>query len=82
MPPALREVWLRDGWLTEAPDCDHPVMPADTILDPFTGSGTVGLVALKHGRNFVGVELNPTYAALAEARIRDDGPLFNEVRSA
>ena len=54
----------------------------DTILDPFTGSGTVGVVALKHGRNFVGTELNPEYAALAEARIRDDGPLFNEVRSA
>ena len=54
----------------------------DTILDPFTGSGTVGLVALKHGRHFVGTELNPEYAALAEARIRDDGPLFNEVRSA
>ena len=54
----------------------------DTILDPFTGSGTVGVVALKHGRHFVGTELNPEYAALAEARIRDDGPLFNEVRSA
>lgn len=82
VPPALRGEWLRDGWLTEAPDCDHPVMPADTILDPFTGSGTVGVVALKHGRHFVGTELNPEYAALAEARIRDDGPLFNEVRSA
>jgi len=49
----------------------------DTVLDPFAGSGTVGVVALKHGRSFVGVELNPKYAALAQARIRDDAPLFN-----
>lgn len=51
----------------------------DSVLDPFIGSGTVGVVALKHGRDFIGVELNPEYAALAEGRIHDDGPLFNEV---
>jgi DNA modification methylase len=56
--------------------------PGDLVLDPFAGSGTVGVVALKHGRDFVGTELNPEYAALAEARIRDDGPLFNEVEVA
>ncbi len=32
------------------------------VLDPFTGSGTTGEVALKHFRRFVGIELNPTYA--------------------
>lgn len=41
----------------------------DTILDPFTGSGTTGAVALKEGRRFVGCELNPKYAALAERRL-------------
>ena len=51
----------------------------DTILDPFAGSGTVGVVALRHGRNFVGVELNTEYASLAESRIRDDNPMFNTV---
>lgn len=51
----------------------------DTVLDPFTGSGTVGMVALRHGREFVGIELNPQYAALAESRIYNDGPLLNEV---
>ena len=51
----------------------------DTVLDPFAGSGTVGVVALRHDRNFIGVELNPEYAALAESRIYDDGPLLNEV---
>lgn len=53
--------------------------PGDTVLDPFTGSGTVGMVALRHGREFVGIELNPDYAALAESRIFNDGPLLNEV---
>jgi DNA modification methylase len=47
----------------------------DTVLDPFTGSGTVGMVALRHGREFVGVELNPDYADLANKRIYEDGPL-------
>ena len=53
--------------------------PGDTVLDPFAGSGTVGVVALRHGRDFIGIELNPEYAALAESRIYDDGPLLNEV---
>ncbi len=38
------------------------------VLDPFTGSGTTGEVAIMHGRSFVGIELNPTYAALARDR--------------
>ena len=53
--------------------------PDDLILDPFAGSGTVGVAALRHGRNFVGVELNSEYAAIAESRILNDGPLFNNV---
>lgn len=40
-----------------------------TVLDPFTGSGTTGAVACRLGRNFVGVELNPEYAEMAERRI-------------
>lgn len=51
----------------------------DTVLDPFAGSGTTGVVALRLGRRFVGVELNPEYARLAEKRIREDMPLFNKV---
>jgi len=46
----------------------------DLILDPFAGSGTVGVVALRHGRRFVGVELNPDYAELANERIRSVHP--------
>ena len=51
----------------------------DTVLDPFAGSGTTGVVALRHGRSFVGIELNPTYCRLAERRIVGDAPLFNRV---
>jgi DNA modification methylase len=43
--------------------------PDDLILDPFTGSGTVGVVAVKHGRYFVGTEINPEYAFMASNRI-------------
>jgi DNA modification methylase len=52
----------------------------DMVLDPFTGSGTVGVVALRHGRRFVGLELNPEYVAMARARI--GGPLFSGEASA
>ena len=43
--------------------------PGDLILDPFAGSGTVGVVAQKLGRAFIGVELNPEYVKLAESRL-------------
>jgi len=39
------------------------------VLDPFTGSGTTGVVACRLGRDFVGIELNPEYAEMAERRI-------------
>lgn len=39
------------------------------VLDPFMGSGTTGLVAKKLGRNYIGFELNPEYAKMAEKRI-------------
>lgn len=42
----------------------------DFVLDPFFGSGTVGLVCQKLGRRFVGIELNPSYADLAADRLQ------------
>lgn len=39
------------------------------VLDPFMGSGTVAQVALKAGRRYIGIELNPEYIKIAEARI-------------
>ena len=40
------------------------------VLDPFMGSGTSGVVALRYGRKFVGIELNPKYIKLAEKRLQ------------
>lgn len=39
------------------------------VLDPFMGSGTTAMAALKHGRNYVGIDLNPEYIKIAEKRI-------------
>jgi site-specific DNA-methyltransferase (cytosine-N4-specific) len=44
--------------------------PKDIILDPFLGSGTTWLSANKLGRNYIGIELNPEYAKMAEDRIK------------
>ena len=43
-----------------------------TILDPFAGAGTTGLVAKKNGCNFIGIELNPDYAEIARKRIESE----------
>jgi DNA modification methylase len=41
----------------------------DTVLDPFMGSGSTALAALRTGRNYVGFDMDPAYLAVAEARI-------------
>jgi site-specific DNA-methyltransferase (cytosine-N4-specific) len=43
--------------------------PGDTVLDPFFGAGTVGLVAQELGRRCVGIELNEAYVAMARRRL-------------
>jgi len=43
--------------------------PGDLVLDPFVGSGTTGLAALKLRRRFIGIELNPQYVDIAERRL-------------
>jgi len=42
--------------------------PGDTVLDPFAGSGTTGMVAIDHGRRAVLIELNPDYVKLIRKR--------------
>ena len=56
-------------------------MPEQTILDPFMGSGTTGVAVVQAGRNFIGVEMNPEYFAIACERIeaaQRQGDLFIE----
>ncbi|GAA1795235.1 site-specific DNA-methyltransferase [Luedemannella flava] len=48
--------------------CGAPTAPG-VVLDPFAGSGTVAIVARRHGRDYLGIELNPDYVRLAEDRI-------------
>jgi|TARA_B100000315_G_scaffold166482_1_gene155084 site-specific DNA-methyltransferase (adenine-specific) len=43
--------------------------PGDTILDPFMGSGTTGVVAINHGRSFIGIEANKEYCNISRNRI-------------
>lgn len=54
----------------------------DTVVDPFCGSGTTGVVALRHNRNFVGCELKPDYVQMTRNRILGDAPMFNREESA
>jgi site-specific DNA-methyltransferase (adenine-specific) len=50
--------------------------PYGLVLDPFLGSGTTAVAASKHGRRFVGFEVNPDYCAAAKRRLASlpEGP--------
>ncbi len=65
MPPKLVEPCIKAG-------CPE----GGLVLDPFMGAGTVGLVADRLRRRWVGLELSAEYARMARDRIRDDCPLF------
>jgi DNA modification methylase len=60
---------LRAGPLRPACGCRADWQPG-VVLDPFMGSGTVALTAEQHHRDWVGIELNPAYARMAEQRLR------------
>lgn len=51
--------------------------PGGLVLDPYAGSGTTGVAALRRDRSFVGVELEPRYVEMARERIVADAPLLN-----
>ena len=67
-PPALIEPCIKAG-------CPE----GGTVLDPFGGAGTTGLVADRLGRDAILIELNPEYAEMARHRIEDDAGMFGEV---
>jgi DNA modification methylase len=67
-PPALIEPCILAG-----------SRKGDTVLDPFFGAGTTGIVADRRGRDCIGIELNPEYAQMARERVRNDNPLFTDV---
>ena len=49
--------------------------PTDIVCDPFLGSGTVGLVAIQHGRALLGIELNPVYVEITKRRLEENSDL-------
>jgi len=51
----------------------------DYVIDPFFGSGTTGLVASRHRRNFIGIELKADYIELAENRLKKHGVTFDVI---
>lgn len=51
-----------------------------TVLDPFFGAGTTGLVADRLQRHCIGVEINPEYVGIAEKRIASEAGMFHDVR--
>jgi len=63
--PTQKPVALMKWCLEHLPD------DARTILDPFMGSGTTGVACMQTGRNFIGIEIDPDYFAIAEKRIND-----------
>jgi DNA modification methylase len=69
---------------TFPPDLIEPCIlagsrPGDTVLDPFMGSGTTGMVARGKGRKWIGIELNPEYCALALKRIEVNRLMLTEI---
>jgi site-specific DNA-methyltransferase (adenine-specific) len=69
--PTVKPVELMQ-WL-----CRMVTPPHGLVLDPFLGSGTTGIAALREGFEFIGIEREPDYVEIARARIVGDGPLFN-----
>lgn len=63
--PAITPLPLADWWVR------YISKPGDIILDPFTGSGTVGVAALHHDRHFLGIEKEAEYVAIANDRLAD-----------
>lgn len=78
--------WTKTVWnIANISDNIHPaVFPAEipfrllrmfsflgeTVLDPFSGTGTTGVAAVENGRKFIGFEVNPDYSALARERLQ------------
>ena len=68
-PPAVLGHLAVRGEIRPSCRCNATTLPG-VVLDCFFGAGTVGLVAERHGRDWLGIELNPAFADLARKRIK------------
>lgn len=92
-PSPINNTWFRQIWNTPgASTRNHPApfpleiayrlvrmfsFYGDTVLDPFCGTGTTMLAAMKTGRNSIGVEIDPEYCQMALDRLRKEELTFN-----
>ncbi len=70
-PPAVSEVLIAQSTL-----------PGDIVIDPFMGSGSVGVAAAKLGRRFAGTDVNPEAVRLTAQRLGEFGPVVRTERTA
>lgn len=68
---------VSENWAPSC-QCEAPTQPA-TVLDPFAGAGTTGLVADRLQRNAIMIELSPAYCAMMRNRLVADAGMFAEV---
>lgn len=89
IPKGNFDAWFQQIWtITGASTKDHPApfplelasrlvqmfsFTGDTVLDPFCGTGTTMVAALRHGRDSIGVELDAAYARMAASRLLNEG---------
>lgn len=88
IPKDKFDKWFQQFWtITGASTKEHPApfplelaarlvqmfsFTGDTVLDPFCGTGTTMLAAIRHGRNSVGVELDSAYCKMAASRLLNE----------
>lgn len=63
--PTIKPLWMIETLILNSS------LEGETILDPFMGTGTTGVAAIKNNRNFIGFELDKTYFNTAQQRIND-----------
>ena len=79
----FRQIWTIPGASTRQHPAPYPRELAsrlirmfsfvgDTVLDPFLGTGTTSVAAVRAGRNSVGIEVDPEYVELARSRLRNE----------
>lgn len=88
----FQEIWMG---LTGASTRNHPApyplelaerlirmfsFVGDTVLDPFMGTGTTNVAALRHGRNSIGIEIDPAYFKTARQRIDAERGMFTPTK--
>ena len=80
IPKEKFDKWFQQFWTITARLVQMFSFTGDTVLDPFCGTATTMVAALKHGRNSIGVELDTDYCKMAASRLMNENrSLFGQV---